>query len=142
MDFGKATKEFLNHRGTPKAEFFGCAFSPHLLPRDFPHSSPLFPLQARQSPLLPLSLISLPGHLMTLVRELSFPLQRAQEASGVEILQNWGKITKKSPPQPDPRQRGTLPQKGGKNYSENAMFDVCDFGENFPQFRGSDWRGI
>ena len=49
-DSWKATKEYLNHMGT-KIRVFRVCFQAPFLPPIFPHSSPLFPLQAL-SPLL------------------------------------------------------------------------------------------
>ena len=52
-----------------------------------------------------------------------FPPYRARKASGVEIPEKWGKITKFPSPVRPPKM-GKIGPKKGKNYSENTKFVI------------------
>ena len=52
-----------------------------------------------------------------------FPPYRARKASGAEIPEKWGKITKFPSPVRPPKM-GKIGPKKGKNYSENTKFVI------------------
>ena len=67
-----------------------------------------------------------------------FSPQRAREATGAEIPEKWGKLTKIPLPGPTP-ENGEKLQKDYKNCISGVSLRL--FWGNFPHFRGSDRGG-
>ena len=63
---------------------------------------------------------------------------KAREATGVEIAEKWGKLTKFPSPGPTPENGEKCPKKGVKLLRK---YSFCNFSVIFPHFRGSDRGG-